>query len=94
MCVILAQLYPKATSLNPNRGVALWIKARGTTQNFGRNLVFLERDSRVIERVFREITKKFTERFGAVEAMAFGKSLYLLGSIAPDRATNVCVTAI
>jgi len=52
MGVVLTQLHTKPTRLNPDSGITLRVEARWTTQNFGRNLVFLERDSGVIERVF------------------------------------------
>jgi hypothetical protein len=90
MGVILAQLYPKPSGLNSDGGIALRIETRGASQHFGRNLVFLQSDAGVIEGVFREITEQLAEGFRAVEAMAFGKSLYLLEALLPTDNECVC----
>src|ERR1043166_6452556 len=50
-------------------------------QDLGRDLVFLERDPRVIEGVLSQIAKQLAQRFRAVQAMAFGKPLYLLEAL-------------
>ena len=88
--VVLGQLDAQSSGLHSDRGIALRIESSWTTQNLGRDLIFLERDAGVIEGVLRQIAEQFAEGFRAVEAMAFGKSLYLLEALLPSRSRN-CV---
>ena len=92
--IIFGQLDAQPTGLNADRGIALRIESCRATQNLGGDLIFLERDSRVIERMLREITEKSTKGFRAVEAMAFGKSLYLLEALLPAERETVCYSHI
>jgi hypothetical protein len=59
----------------------LGIESGGAAQNFGGNLVLLERDAGVIKRVFGEVAQQFAERFRSVEAMTFNKFIYLLEAL-------------
>jgi hypothetical protein len=63
MRIVLGKFHSESPSLNANRGVTLRIESYGATQNFGGNLVFLQRNAWVVERVFSEITKEFAQRF-------------------------------
>ena len=81
MRVVLGELYAKASGLHPHSGVALRIESCRAAQDLGRDLVFLERDPRVIEGVLSQIAKQLAQRFRAVQAMAFGKPLYLLEAL-------------
>jgi hypothetical protein len=85
MRVVLRELYAKASGLHPDRRVALRIESRWATQDLGRDLIFLKRDPRVIEGVLGQVAKQLAQRFRAVQAMAFGKSLYLLEALLPSN---------
>ncbi len=55
MRVVLRQLYPQPSSLDTDGGVTLGVESDRSAQDFGGNLVLLERDAGVIERVFGQI---------------------------------------
>ena len=64
------------------------IEARRSAQDFGGDLVFLEGNSGMIERMFGEVAQQFAQRFRGVQAMAFNKFIYLLEALLPaDRET-------
>ncbi len=92
--IILRQFDAQPSSLYADRGIALRIEARRAPQNFGGDLIFLERDTGMIEGVFCEITEESAQGFRAVEAMAFGKSLYLLEALLPTDRETVCYSHI
>ena len=89
VCVVLGQFDSQSSSLHAYRRVALGIKSRGATQDFGGNLVLLESNARVIERVFSQITEQFAKRLRGVEAMAFNKFIYLLEALLPTDCEGV-----
>jgi pyruvate/2-oxoglutarate dehydrogenase complex dihydrolipoamide dehydrogenase (E3) component len=61
VCVIFGQLYSEPAGLNANGGIALGIEYGRTAQHFGRDLVLLERDPRMIQRMLRQITQELAE---------------------------------
>jgi len=81
--VILGEFDAQATGLDADGGVALGIESGGAAQDFGGNLVLLERNAGVIERVFSEIAEQFAQGFRSVQAMAFNKFIYLLEALLP-----------
>src|SRR5579859_983095 len=84
--VVFGELYAKASGLDANRRIALRIESGRAAQDLCRDLVFLQRDPRVIEGMFSKVAKQLAQRFRAVQAMAFCKSLYLLEALLPtDR---------
>ena len=87
--VILGEFDAQSSSLHADRGVALGIESGGSAQHLGGNLVFLERDSGVIERVFREVPQQFAQRFRGVQAMTFNKFIYLLEALRPTDRESV-----
>ena len=90
MRVVFREFDAKASGLNADRGIALRIESSRAAQNLSRDLVFLQRDTGMIEGVFCQIPKEFAEGFRAVKAMAFGKSLYLLEALLPTERETVC----
>ena len=87
--IVLGQLDSQSSGLHADRGVALRIESRGTTQNFGRNLVLLEGDAGMIERVFGEVAQQLAQRFRGVQAMTFNKFIYLLEALLPTDRESV-----
>ena len=85
MRVVLGKLDAKASGLHPHGGVALRIESRWAAQHLRGDLVFLERYPRMIERVLCQIAKQLAQRFRTVQAMAFGKPLYLLEALLPSK---------
>jgi len=86
--IVLGKFHPQASSLDAHRGVALGIESDRTPKNLGSDLVLLQGDARVIQRMFGKVPKELTEGFGCVEAMAFNKFIYLLEALLPtDRET-------
>jgi hypothetical protein len=61
VCVILGQFHSETPSLNANGGIALGIEYRRTAQHLSRNLVFLERDPRMIQGMLRQIAQELAE---------------------------------
>jgi len=57
--VIFGQFYSQTSGLDADGGVALRIKANGTPQNLGGDLVLLQGDAGVIEGVLSEVAEKF-----------------------------------
>ena len=89
MRVVLGEFDSQASGLHPDRGVTLGIESGRAPQNFGGNLVLLERDAGMIKRVFSEVAKQFAQRFGAVQAMTFNKFIYLLEALLPTDRESV-----
>jgi len=87
--VVLGELDAEASGLDADGGIALRIETNGAAENFSCDLVFLERDAGVIERMFGEVAKEFAERFGSVEAMTFNKFIYLLEALLPANSESV-----
>src|SRR4029077_234236 len=83
VCVILRQFHAQTSRLNAYRGVALWIEAGRTAQNFGGDLILLEGYSGVIQGVFGQVSQQTAKGFRRVKAMAFCKPLYLLEALIP-----------
>jgi hypothetical protein len=76
--------------LHSNGGVTLGIESGRTPQDFGGDLVFLQGDSGMIDRMLGEIAEQFAQGLGAVKAMAFCKLLYLLEALGPTNRERVC----
>jgi hypothetical protein len=75
--VILGKLSPQPSGLNANHGIKLGVKISGATENFRRNLVFLDGSSGMVQRVFRQVAQKFAQGFGAVQDLAADQFLDL-----------------
>ena len=84
--IVLGQLHPQAPGLNADCGITLGIESRGAAEDFGRDLVFLERDARMIQGMFGEVAEQLAQGFGGVQAMTINKFIYLLEALLPtDR---------
>jgi len=81
--VVLGQLNSQAPRLYPDRRVALRIESRRAAQDFSGNLIFLQRNPGMIQRMFREVTEELAQRFRGVQAMTFNKFIYLLEALLP-----------
>jgi hypothetical protein len=81
MGVVLGKLHPKPPRLNANGGVALRIESRRPPQNLGGDLIFLQGNPRVIQRMPGKIAEQFAEGLRAMKDMTFSKSLYLLEAL-------------
>jgi hypothetical protein len=53
------------------------IKTRRPAEDLGGDLIFLQRNARVFDRVIGEVTKEFAESLGTVERMTVYQPLYL-----------------
>ena len=89
MRVVLGQFDAQASGLYSHRGVTLRIESCGSAQNFGGNLVLLQGDAGMIERVFGEVAEQLTQGFRAVQAMTFNKFIYLLEALLPADSESV-----
>jgi hypothetical protein len=67
----------------------LGIEAGGPSQDFCGNLVLLEGDAGVVQGMFGEVAKQLTQRFGAVQAMAFNNFIYLLEAFLATECESV-----
>jgi Mn-dependent DtxR family transcriptional regulator len=76
--------------LDPYGGIALRIKSQRPAKNLGRDLILLERHARMIKGVFSKVAQQAAEGLRRVEAMAFGKSLYLLEAFLTPNIETVC----
>lgn len=90
MRVVLGEFYAKTSSLYANRRITLWIKPCRAPQNLGGNLVLLQGDAWVIERMLREVAKQLAQRLGGMKAMTFCKSIYLLEALLPTEDEGMC----
>ncbi len=88
--IVLGEFDSQASGLDTDCGITLRIKSGRASQNLSGDLVLLQRNSGMIQRVLCEIAKQFAERFRAVKDMAFGKSLYLLEAFVPSNCERVC----
>jgi len=59
VCVILGQFHAQASGLDSDGGVALRIEANWAAQDLGGDLVLLEGDPGVIERVLSQVAEEF-----------------------------------
>ena len=60
--VVLGQFDAQASGLYADRGITLGIESDRPAQDLGGDLVLLQRDSRVIERVLGEIAEQLAQR--------------------------------
>lgn len=90
MRVVLSEFDPKPSGLDSDRRVALRIEACGPSQDLGSDLIFLQGDTRVIERVLGKIAEQFAKRFRAMQDMTFCKSIYLLEALLSANRQWVC----
>src|SRR5207248_11666399 len=65
--VILRQLAAKAPRLNANSGVYMGIEIACPPKNFRRNLIFLRRGPRMVQRMIGQIAQQLAQRFRAVQ---------------------------
>jgi hypothetical protein len=87
--VILGEFDPQPSSLHADCGVALGIESGGPAQHLGGNLVLLECDSGVIERVLGQVPEQLAQRFRGVQAMTFNKFIYLLEALLATDSESV-----
>ncbi len=59
MRIVLGQFDAQPSCLNAHGGVTLGIESYRSSQDLGGNLILLEGDSRVIERMFSEVPQEF-----------------------------------
>ncbi len=89
MRVILGQLDAQPSSLDADCGVTLGVESGRSAQDLGGNLVLLERDSGVIERVLSQVPQQFAQGFRGMQAMTFNKFIYLLEALLPTNSESV-----
>ena len=68
--VVLRQLETKASGLDADGGVMLRIEIVRAPENLGRDLIFLQRRSGMIQRMLGQISKQFAQRFRPMKHMA------------------------
>ncbi len=55
--IILSQFHAQAACLDANCRIQVWIKICRTSKHLSRNLILLNRNSRILETVLRQVTK-------------------------------------
>src|SRR5258708_2659237 len=75
--VILGELSTQPPRLHAHHGIELGIEIIRAAENFRRNLIFLDRGSRMVQSVFRQIAEEFAQRFRAMQNLALGQFLDL-----------------
>ena len=82
----LSELHAQAPGLNADGGIALGIESGGAAEDFGRDLVFLQREARMIQGMLGEVAEQLAQGFRGVQAMTINKFIYLLEALLPtDR---------
>ena len=66
------------------------IEICGTSEHFCRNLIFLDRDSRILKTMLCQISKQFAERLSAVKHMTRGQSFDGRQVLTPLLHRNTC----
>src|SRR5438874_3846479 len=67
--IVLRKLGAQSSGLYAYEGIEMRVKIRWPTEDFRRDLIFLGRNSWMIDCVVGEITKQLAERLGSVEEM-------------------------
>src|SRR5579862_33105 len=75
--VVFRQLYPEAPSLHTHHGVQLWVEVRRPAENLGRNLIFLDGSTGMIQNMAGQITEQLAQGLRPVEHMAVGQPIDL-----------------
>lgn len=75
--VIFGELGTEPAGLDAYHRIKLGIEVIRATENLCRNLIFLDRSSRMIESVFREVAEEFAQRLRAMQNVAADQLLYL-----------------
>src|ERR1051325_6006084 len=83
--VVLREFESQSSCLNADRGIKMRIEICRASKNFGGDLIFLDRITGMIERVFAKVSKKLKQRFRAVKNMTIHKPLYFLEALLPTR---------
>ena len=75
--VILRQLCAQSSGLDPDHRVQLRVEVGGAAENLGRDLIFLDGGSWMIQGMLGEIAEELAEGLGAVQHLAIRHSVYL-----------------
>jgi hypothetical protein len=85
MRVIFGKFYAEASCLHADRRVALRIESRWPPKNLGCDLVLLESNTGVVERMLGQIAEEFAQGLGGAETMTINKFIYLLEALLPAQ---------
>jgi len=88
--VVFGEFEAKASGLHSDGGIRLGIEVTSATEDFGGDLVFLERCAGVIDRVLGEVLQELAEGFRSVKDMTINKPIYFLGELLAVRPRNAC----
>ena len=61
--IVFGDFGAQTSGLDTNQRIQLRIEISGTPENFRRNLIFLQRDSWMSDRMLGQVTQKLAERF-------------------------------
>src|SRR5256885_11969046 len=75
--VVFGQLCAQPPRLDSDHGVQLGVEIRRATEDFGRDLVFLDGASRMVDRMLGKIPQKLAEGFRAMQYAAVHQSIDL-----------------
>jgi hypothetical protein len=75
--VILGKLGAQPPGLHPHQRIQMRIEIRRASKDLSCNLIFLERDPGMFERVVRQIPHQFAKRLGAVQGVAIHEPVNL-----------------
>ena len=75
--VIFGKFGAQASGLDPNEGVQMRIEIARTPENFGGDLIFLQRQSGMLDGMVGEVPQEFAQRLRTVKSMAIYQLLNL-----------------
>src|SRR5947207_2633652 len=75
--VVLGEFGTQTPCLHTNQGVQMRIKTGGAPEDLGRNLIFLQRNSRMLQRLVSQIAQQLTKRLRTMQGMAIHQPLDL-----------------
>ena len=80
--IIFGKFGAKASGLDANHGIYVWIEVFIAPENFRRNLILLRSGARVLQRMIREITQQVAQRLGAVQSTTLQYAVNLIEVLA------------
>ena len=88
--VVLGKFDAQPSRLNAHCRVALGVESERVAPVPRWRFDIPSARARMIKRMLSEVAQQFAERFRAVEAMAFGKPLYLLEALLATERETLC----
>ncbi len=92
--VVFGELYAKTPCLDADHRIQLGVEIRRTPENLGRDLIFLDRRSRVIQDMFGKVAQQFAQRLRAMQDMAVHQPVDLSETLLSFRQRNLVTTRL